>query len=592
MNNHFRNMIALVLCAIMVLSSCGIETIVDVTNNAAASEYNLTKIAYVPLDNRPCNNDRMILAAKAAGFEFLIPDEDLFATVFDGQPKNSNGTQYGDRKALIDWVWAQDKAGCDYYIISFDQIMSGGLVQSRIMNNTDLTEEYAIIDSLTELAKTNRVIILSTIMRLASCTPGYNGDTIDEYDVMYQYSLVARPALSGSELTIDNIVNNFKNKSDGTKITANDLSAYGGNLTDDIIDSVVSVHERKLRMLYNMIQEGTNDNLYYYIGIDDASNNGSIQTSEIALIKSAISDNATVFAGTDELAIMALAKLNSEKYSAATTANVFYYGGRENDIADYFDVNTLKENLVYHLSSAGCTVVSDSSGKVDILILTQPLRSDEKSQYITDLINKAIYNTENNIPTIIIDSSTGTNDGSQEFGLSLVSKVNMAEIIGYSNWNTAGNRIGFAVGFGLARYYYLKNEVNPTASVSEGFLEYTTFQYIKDLAYCCTGRNYMSNYVSNYGSSSNFYASVTDSQIITINNALEKAVMDGTGGASGTNVIANLNSGTYISSLYDKYTEVSVKSFGEISVSDFNFPCYRTFEMTFDVNVVLNGVLR
>src|SRR5450756_1474905 len=107
MNNHFRHLIAILLCAIIVLSSCAIETIAE-TNNPAASEYNLTKIAYVPLDNRPCNNDRMILAAKAAGFEILIPDEDLFATVLDGQPKNSNGTQYGDRKALIDWVWAQD----------------------------------------------------------------------------------------------------------------------------------------------------------------------------------------------------------------------------------------------------------------------------------------------------------------------------------------------------------------------------------------------------------------------------------------------------------------------------------------------------
>ena len=587
MNHPIRKILvftAFLLCAIMILSNCGLLPMAAAPNHA--------KIAYIPLDNRPCNKERIILAAKATGFELLLPEEDLYATVLDGQPKNANGTQYGDRTALLDWIWQQEQAGCDFYVISFDQMMSGGLVQSRIMNNTDLSAENAIIDSLTALAKTNRVIILSTITRLAYCTPGYHGATTDDYYALYYYNLIPRPTLSGSELTIDHIVSNYQNKADGSKITANDLDAFEGYLTDEMIDNVVAVRERKLRLLDRMIQAGENDNLYYYIGIDDASSNESVQTSEIAFIKSVISENATIFSGTDELAIMSLAKLSSEKYAAAATANVFYYGGLEDEIAGYFDINTLKENIEDHLTSAGCSVAADRSGEIDILVLTQPIEPDQESQSIRDLIQKAIDNSQRQIPTIILDASTATNNGNPAFGLSLVQKVNLAEIIGYSNWNTIGNRIGFSVGFGLARYYYLKNEAKPTVSASEGFLEYTTFQYIKDLAYCSTGRNYLSELINKESNSNNFYLGADDLRINTINRTLERAVMYGSGGASGNDIIANLNAGSYIASLYDQYTEVRVKSLGVISVSDFRFPWYRSFEMTFDVDLAYpNGYL-
>ncbi|MCE5196079.1 MAG: DUF4127 family protein [Negativicutes bacterium] len=580
MNHPLRKFLVLtgyLLCASLFLSNCGLIP------HAVAS--NPGKIAYVPLDNRPCNKERMIMAAKATGFDLLLPEEDLYATVLDGQPKNCNGTQYGDREALLDWIWKQDQAGCDFYVISFDQMMSGGLVQSRIMSDADLSEENAIIDSLTALAKKNRVIILSTLTRLAYSTPGYQGATTDDYYALYYYNLIPRPTLSGSELTIDNIIKNYRNKADGSKITADDLAAFGGYLTDEMIDNIVAVRERKLRLLCRMIQAASNGNLYYYIGIDDASSSASVQTSEIAFIKSLIHENGSIFSGADELAIMSLAKLSCEKYAAAVTANVFYFGGRADGIADFFDVNTLQENIEYHLSSAGCSVAADHSGEIDILVLTQPDRPDMESQSITDLIEKAKYNTEQQIPTIILDASTGTNDGNPAFGLNLVNKVNLAEIIGYSNWNTTGNRIGFSVGFGLARYNYLKNEAKPTGSASEGFLKYAAFQYIEDLAYCSTGRNYMSELINRDGNSNNFYPGASDLWIHKINGALEKAVMDGTGGASGSNIIANLNSGSYIVSLYDQYTEVSVKSFAEISVSGFRFPWYRSFEMTFEVDL-------
>ena len=62
---------------------------------------------------------------------FLSPEGDLYRTRLDGQDPNPNGTAYGDRAGLYAWLQEREAAGCDRYILSLDQMLSGGLVNSR-----------------------------------------------------------------------------------------------------------------------------------------------------------------------------------------------------------------------------------------------------------------------------------------------------------------------------------------------------------------------------------------------------------------------------------------------------------------------------
>ena len=88
-------------------------------------------IAYVPLDDRPDNAERVVYLAESLGYRLEMPEEDWYKTKLDGQPLNENGTQYGDRAKLYEWVLAQEESGCDRYILFLDQLLSGGLVNSR-----------------------------------------------------------------------------------------------------------------------------------------------------------------------------------------------------------------------------------------------------------------------------------------------------------------------------------------------------------------------------------------------------------------------------------------------------------------------------
>lgn len=58
-------------------------------------------IAYVPLDDRPDNAERVVYLAESLGYELAMPERDLYRTRLDGQPPNENGTQYGDPGSTV-----------------------------------------------------------------------------------------------------------------------------------------------------------------------------------------------------------------------------------------------------------------------------------------------------------------------------------------------------------------------------------------------------------------------------------------------------------------------------------------------------------
>ncbi len=84
-----------------------------------------TRVAYVPLDDRPVNTDRVEYLAGSLGYELVMPDAETYRTRLDEQPLGESGLKYGDRAALYEWVLEQEESGCDRYILSLDQLLSG-----------------------------------------------------------------------------------------------------------------------------------------------------------------------------------------------------------------------------------------------------------------------------------------------------------------------------------------------------------------------------------------------------------------------------------------------------------------------------------
>ena len=186
-------------------------------------------MAYIPLDNRPVNKDRVEYLAQSVGIKLLMPEEHLYRTALDNMAPNPDGSTIGNRQALLDWIREADKT-CDHFIISLDQMLSGGLVGSRWLNNTDLTFEYEVADEIIRLCKNNTVYLFDTVMRLAS-TVNYGGYQMEEYTQLRTYGQVARKQLSGADLTVDNIIAGYRFDQNGKKVSTGKEGAFTSGKT-------------------------------------------------------------------------------------------------------------------------------------------------------------------------------------------------------------------------------------------------------------------------------------------------------------------------------------------------------------------------
>lgn len=518
------------------------------------------KVAYIPIDDRPVNVDRVVYLAESAGFELLMPEHDAYATKLDNQPLNSNGSQTGNREELFDWLKSLE-SHVDYYVISLDQLLSGGLVGSRWYANNDLSFEYEIIDYLVSLACRKQVYFFDTVTRLAS-TVGFDGYGYDEYAKLREYGAHPRPVLEAGELTVNSIADNYA------------ASLYGGTVNSSLPESAISlylaVRERKLRLADRFLSlVASAEKTYTFIGVDDSSPQNTIQTNEIAYINSKLK-NGTLFAGTDELGMMAFTKLCSDYYSVFPSVKVNYFGGGENQAADGFDIGTLKSCLELHLDSLGCKAVQSGEGDISLLVLTRPV-SGSAIQNAQALYAKMTENLKNGVPTAVLDCSGRAG----ELASKLLEEDDLGLLLGYSSWNTVGNTVGIAVSQAVSRYIYI-SRAEDTEMSKKGFVKSLAFALCKDIGYKLQKAGESGSYVSGFGSASNFYPQLGGAYTEeAVNRALGNIMYSGS---------------THAKRLTDKLsgslmlTKGGAMPVGKVSLSDFYFPWYRTFEISFKIN--------
>lgn len=501
---------------------------------AGKKDYNGIKIAYIPIDNRPVNYDRVKMLAKSVGVELLMPEEDLFRTALDNMTPNENGTSYGDREALLEWLKKVDTE-CDHFVLSLDQLLSGGLVASRWLDNTDLTFEYEVANYIISLAKNNTVVLFDTVMRLAS-TVNFQGYQMNEYNNLRSYGSVARKTLTGNDLTVDNIIAGYKYDANGDTVSA--------PLSDAAIDKYLASRARKLKLIDHILSQSLTDLEFCYIGVDDSSTTTNIQTNEINYISQKLGENGVIYAGTDELGLMGVTRIVTKLYGSANVG-VTYFGNAKGEIADEYDFASLEYEIENHIKSLGCTVVNGGSGDLEVLVITKNSGNNEAIK----LVDKAFELINNKKPVIIIDPNSRNADFLQKQLLTRDFPLSM--LLGYSNWNTAANAMGIALSNGIARYSYLANCSNITNQSHRGFLEASTFGFLKDISYKYYGFSIENPTAAGYG--------------------------------SYTAIVEQINNSEMITSL----APYTVSGHDTVSVDNFRYPWNRTFEMTFDVTVAV-----
>ena len=518
-------------------------------------------VAYIPLDDRPVNVERIEYLAASAGITLLMPESPLFATRLDGQPQNSGG-QIGDRKALLEWLKSVERKA-DIFVISLDQMLLGGLVGSRWLDNTDLTFEYEVADYIITLTKKKQVCLFDTVMRLASTT-GFGGYGMNEYSALRSYAAAARKQLAGDALTVENIIAGYRTGSDGSIIPT--------SLPEKALTKYFSSRSRKLR-LADYIFRNSGDDMFCFVGIDDSTPQISIQTNEINYITSLLGANGSLFTGTDELAMMCFSRLTTDRLGTLSVSTE-YFGGAENQAADSFDVDSLAVCLEKHYDGMRLVRADDTGADLHVLVLTRPV-TDNNAVNSQKLINAYKKYSADGKPVAIIDIS---GDPATLANRLIGSGADLGYVFGYSSWNTAANSIGISLSNAACRLAHLKYGEADTDENRAGFVRSVVFSFCKDIGYKHGAKSALDSYISSLGGNTlNYYSIVTPAVERNINAVFEKA-MTASGGFCAR-IIKALEKSSLITENMRK------TAFPKVTLTGFRLPWYRTFEAAFDITV-------
>ena len=574
-----RLLAAALIC--VLLSGCGTGAELPVLPETAEEE---RVIAYVPLDDRPDNVERVVYLAESLGYTLEMPELDLYRTRLDHQPLNENGTQYGDMAVLYEWVLDQEAAGCDRYILSMDQLLSGGLVNSRSMTGDAIpipgggtVSASELMDSLlSALAEdeNNVVWLLDSVMRLAP-TVGYQGGTLEAYNALRSYGAAGRPALPAGDLEAGDVRTLYQLDSSGQPL---DPAAFG--LTEGQVDSYLSARSRKLalseRMLHT-VQCGGYEHFRVLMGIDDSSEEESIQKNEIAYLRSLLREGDALLSGVDDLAFKAVAKLYLEECGwEGAAVSVAYFGGTEDQPACAYDYQPLTKIVAEHMDFFGLTEAGSAEAELLVLVLTQPADETKKAAYYEALIDRLNDARKGGMPTILIDAGNGKYG--TVFHDALTKKTELGWLLSYAGFLDMAIVTGTALSHGVARYAFLQSGQQTTVT-EQAFAKTLADSIIKDFCYKHVVREDLLAYIRNDldGSPDNFWDPEIDRE------AVVKRLEMGMAAATG-DIVKNLERSNYISALPSReaYAE---RGWGGIMLTNYRFPWDRAFEIGMDLQV-------
>ncbi|GGN97852.1 DUF4127 family protein [Saccharibacillus kuerlensis] len=482
----------------------------------------MKKVVYVPLDDRPANLDDVIVQGKAAGLEVLTPERSIIRNRMDDKAEvegteviGTSGAVYGDSAAVGRFL-KENASQADGFIISIDMLAYGGLIGSRRLRE-DGGGDYpdydpnttALLNVIADLKRDypgKPIFLLDTIMRLATTTMA-EGLSIEAYTESRALMMKPRP----ERTEFGDILESYDLQPDGTP--------YPETVHFDK-ERYYNARRRKFKtnryVLETLVRDAGVD--FAAFGVDDASIQG-VQANEINWIERQIdeqlggsggqnSERAVILPDADGLGHVLLARMAAYLYADMQPTKpivaVRYFGRDGSEIVNSYEYMDVHTNILRHIDIAGGAYTGDGrspvSGEaesgtgfeaereasneaaeneaatngVEEARSTAINAETEKSAVQNgtlelelvaltseDAIGSAIAHIEANrsahIPTLVVDFTRGGSAGTVVTPELLASPAT-GSLLGYSGWNTAGNKIGISLGMALSRFFFLKKE--------------------------------------------------------------------------------------------------------------------------------------
>ena len=307
----------------------------------------------------------------------------------------------------------------------------------------------------------------------------------------------------------------------------------------------LAARERKLRLSDEMFRclEGTAAGQFrVLVGIDDSSEEDSIQKNEIAYLRAQLREGDALLSGVDDLAFKAVTKLYLEESGwDGAAVSVQYFGGTEDQPACAYDYQPLEVIMAEHFDFFGLTAAEPGAEELQVLVLTQPADPAVQQTYFDSLIRCLNDNREAGLPTILIDAGNGTYGTA--FHEALTERAELGWLISYAGFLDMAIVTGTALSHGVARYAFLQNG-EQTEAAERAFIRTVADSILKDFCYKNIVRNDILNFVRSelQGNADNFWTPDINREAVL--DRLETGMAE-----AAAPVIENLERSNFISAL-------------------------------------------
>lgn len=422
-----------------------------------------TKLVLLPLDERPCN--------------FYFPER-LFSdeTIEIVKPERlGNKKVPADFKEIKSFL-LEECRDADGLVISFDQLLYGGLVPSRIHKDSreKLCQRLEVIKEIRDQNPKLLIYGFNVIMRC----PNYSSD--DEEPDYYLFC--------GKEIhDLGVAVHKTRNGVESGNAVEKAMELVDKKILEDYIcrrELNRSMNLEILELLRKQMVDGLvipqDDSAEYgYAAMDQ-----KLIREKIAEYK--LSDTVLIYPGADEVELTLLSRMLNRLKKRQPVIFPKYFSEGAKKLIPLYEGNPLAQTVDRHILSAGCQKGQSEEEADIILYLTAPSvtmreavvqpeeAEDYKERDLQGLLDSIRVQKEKGKITIIADNAYANGGDLKLIDLLNENKM-LLSLDGYAGWNTSANTIGTAIAEGVYVYHFGK---------SEKYERFMMERYLEDGGYC------------------------------------------------------------------------------------------------------------
>ena len=426
-------------------------------------------MVYVPMDTRPVCKDYTVATMKAAGWDVLVPPEELLSSADrDGQPDK-----------LLEWL-EQNTPKAVAVVASADALIYGGLVDSRThhIEPSVLQSRVERLLSLKKKVHSPDIYVFVTIMR----SPKASAAPVEPVYYQEWGGKLFRHGALRDKVELQGL-SRKENK---------ELQELNRTIPRNVIADYYDRRRTNIRTSELLLHGIESDSFNYLLVGRDDTNPLSQAHKEARYMSSLVSNfsNSKIrfFSGADQLGLVLLTQAANRLTFTTPLVYTEFGNGKGGETVPTYEDDTVAESARQHIFAAGAFPSKNAATADYVLLVNTPYNgktleaSDAKNNGVADKNTKAFADKvqsyiERGKKVIGSDSAYG-NGADNALVKELFRRGLAYQVAAYGGWNTSGNILGFALSQGMESPFYEGNAAK----------DLLTVRYLDDWAYQANAR--------------------------------------------------------------------------------------------------------